>query len=308
MLPTNVLQMDYQDFGNLVWSHFELIENFQIDNHIKFHGVIAKLRNGTIPGSIVANQLNIPMGVINAPRQKNFNDYEVFIPNEVKEQIKQGNSINLLYVDSICGTGATLSQVNEFFNKNYNDQVTLYSYSTLVDQKAKTKPTICGLTHSSFFQPPWEWRANTPQAHLERLMNNDIKSSSENVYSFGFSSIECKSLFEQSIGQKLQGEWIEIFSVYHKKMKSSSGISNLEIPEEPISIELCKTKYAPLINKKAEFITTNGVTHFIENDCSQAIVLSEKCPVCIVIYFDGKRLTKIYGKQFAIKNLISLNF
>lgn len=308
MLPTTVLQMDYQDFGNLVWSHFDLIEKFQSDNHFRFHAVVAKVRNGTIPGSIVANHFNIPMGVISAPRQKDYTGYEVFLPSEILDNLEHYDTINILFVDSICGTGATLKEVHKFFEENYKDKINLYSYIPLVDERAKTKPTICGLVHSSFFQPPWEWRSFTPQAHLDRLMYHDIKSSNENFYSIGFSSLECKANFEQSIGYKIQGEWIEIFSIYHKKMKSASGISSLEIPEQPISLELCKTKYAPLISKKAEFILTNGITHFIENDCSQAIVLSEKCPVCNVLYFDGKDLIRIYGKHVSTESFISLKF
>jgi hypoxanthine phosphoribosyltransferase len=308
MLPTNVLQLDYQDFGNLVWNHFDLIEKFQSDNNIRFHGVIAKLRNGTIPGSIVANHFNLPMGVLNAPRQTDHNQYEVFLPLEIRELIKYFGTINILFVDSICGTGNTVQQATEFFNKNYKGQINVYSYTTLVDERAKTKPTICGLIHSSFFQPPWEWRSFTPQAHLDRLMHHDIKSSDENLYSVGFSSLECKSSFEQGIGSKIQGDWIDIFSIHHKKMKSTSGISSLEIPDAPITLELCRTKYSPLINKKAEFILINGITHFIENDCAQAIAISEKCPVCNVLYFDGKNLIRIYGKQVSIDKILSLKF
>lgn len=306
MLPTTVLQLDYQDFGSLVWNHFDLIEKFQNDNNLRFHGVVSKLRNGTIPGSIVANHFRLPMGVISAPRQVDHNNYEDFLPLEITELIKYFGTINLLFVDSICGTGHTLSEVNEFFHKKYNGKINIYSYSTLVDEKAKIKPNICGLVHSSFFQPPWEWKYFTPQTHLDRLMNNDIKSSDENFYSIGFSSMKCKSSFEQSVGLKIQGDWIDIFSIHHKKMKSASGISSLDIPDEPISMELCKTKYSPLINKKVEFILINGLTHFIENDCSQAIVISEKCPVCNVLYFDGKNLTRIYGKHFSSEKLLSL--
>lgn len=309
MLPIKVFQIDYQDFGNLVWNHFELIENYQTENHIKFHGVVAKLRNGTIPGAIIANHFFLPMGVLNAPRQTKYDNYELFLPNELTIKM-QNEKINLLYIDAICGTGETLKEIKNFFTNNYSNKINLYTYSTLVDNKAKTKPDICGLNHSNYFQPPWEWRSFTPQTHLDRLATNDIKSSEENYYALGFSSNSCKSIFEQSLGKKIIGEWIEIFDqeslINH--LLSSSKVSNIESSFENLTIELCKTKFLPLINEKTKFIQTNGLTHFIENDLAQAIVLAEKSPICQIILFDGKNLIKINSKTIKQENLISLKF
>ncbi len=307
MLPTKVLQMDYQGFGNLVWDHFDLIEKFQDENHIKFQGVVSKLRNGTIPGSIIANHLGIPMGVINAPRQKSYEFYELFLPKEIR---LLESPIELLYVDSICGTGETLSNINQYFQNKYNENIKLTSYATLVDIKSKIKPDICGLVHSNFFQPPWEWRAFTPETHLDRLMNNDIKSSQENYHAIGICSNQCKDSIDQYLGQKLIGHWIEIFDAdgLLRKTKSASGISSLDIPKNQLSLTLCKTKFLSFINEKIEFIQNNGLTHFIETDISQAILLSEKTPVCHILFFDGENLIKIYGREMSKKSFISLNF
>jgi hypoxanthine phosphoribosyltransferase len=307
MLPTKVFQIDYQGFGNLVWDHFDLIEKFQDENHIKFKGVVSKLRNGTIPGAIIANHLGIPMGVIDAPRKKNYESYELFLPKEIR---LLDSPIELLYVDSICGTGETLSNVNQYFQNKYNENIKLTSYATLVDIKSKTKPDICGLVHTKFFQPPWEWRAFTPETHLDRLMNNDIKSSQENYHAIGICSNQCKDGIEQYLGQKLIGHWIEIFDADSllRKTKSASGISSLDIPEKQISLTLCKTKFLSFINEKVEFIQNNGLTHFIETDFSQAILISEKAPICHVLFFDGEQLIKIYGREMSKKSFISLNF
>jgi len=306
MLPIKVLQMDYQDFGNFVWNHFDLIEKYQIDNSMKFNGIVSKLRNGTIPGSIIASYLDIPMGVLSAPRQTNYKDFELFLPKE----LRTSDTLNLLYVDSICGTGDTIFQVQKFFKEIYSENINLVTYSTLVDVNSKYKPDICGLTHERFFQPPWEWRSFTPQTHLDRLQNDDIKSSTEEFHSLGFSSHDCKSRFEQSLGKKIFGEWIEIFDVdsLDRKLQSASGISNLDIPKDSLTMELCKTKFAPLINAKVEFIQENGFTHFIESDCSQAIILSEKSTTTQILYFDGNDLTKIYGKNYDKSKIFNLKF
>jgi len=308
MLPVKVLQMDYQDFGNLVWDHFELIENFQLEKKIKFDGVIAKLRNGTIPGSIISNHFSIPMGVLNAPRKTNFENYELFLPLELRAK-SQNSELNLLYVDAICGTGETLSEVKRFFNTNYSN-INLHTYSTLVDTKANNKPDISGILHTSYFQPPWEWRSFTPQTHLDRLLSNNIKASDETSYALGFSSNDCKSVFEQSLGKKLHGEWIEIFDNegIERKILSTSGISSIDLPKDGLTIELCKTRFSPLIDEKVKFITSNGLTHFIEKDWAQSLIISEKTPTCHVLFFDGKNLIKIYGKTLDKKKIISLNF
>lgn len=310
MLPIKVLQLDYQDFASLVWTHLEDIENFEDTHQIKFDGVIGKLRNGVVPASIVATYMNLPMGVLNAPRQVTYEDYEAFLTSQLREKLKNSQSINLLYVDSICGTGNTIKQMKKYFEVHYGNSVNVYSYCTLVDVRATTKPDILGLVHTKFFQPPWEWRAFTPQTHLDRLEVNDIKASPEDQYYIGFSSDNCKNKFELELGQKLVGEWINIFNLVdvNRKIQASSGITSLEIPTNGLSIEDARTKFAPLIEEKTKFIESNGFTHFIEDDWSQAVLISRKCPVCHILYFDGKELHKIYAKKIEKEDLISLNF
>ncbi len=305
MLPTKVLQLDYQDFSNLVWDHFDLIEEYQEKNKLIFNGVVAKLRNGTIPGSIIANHFRLPMGVVSAPRNKELSDYEIFLPQEFYS-LKENP--HLLYVDSISGTGKTTQEIKEVFTKKYGDKFTLHTYSTLVDEKSNPKPNICGLIEDKFFQPPWEWRSFTAETHLDRLLHNDIKSSEESSYYVGISSDEGKDLLEQFLGKKIQNQWVDVFNGDLLKVNTTSGVSSLELPIKSISIELCKTILAPLIKAKAEFIQKNGITHFIETDISQAIVLSEMCPVSQIIFFDGYQLSKLKSKVFSKNSLLSLNF
>ena len=117
MLPTKVFQLDYQDFGNLVWNDMEKIKQFSETKQIKFDAVIAKLRNGVIPGSIVSSFLNIPMGVIEANRGVEFDKFKLFCPVDLQ------STGNILLVDSISGTGKTLHDLTLFLKtqlKNIN--------------------------------------------------------------------------------------------------------------------------------------------------------------------------------------------
>lgn len=306
MLPTKVFQLDYQDFANLVWSHLDVIEEYQLKNGIKFDCVLAKLRNGTVPGSIISTYLNLPLAVIEMPRNESPENFRVFWPSSILEKKEK---INVLYVDSICGTGQTVSLLKQHFvNQNKFNIVT---HATLVDVKAKVKPDIIGTLEERFIQPPWEWTSFTPQAHLDRLASNSIKASMEDKYCIGFSSKQCKDNFEEEFELNFLDSWTRVFEYStdsYARVKTTSGISTIEIPEDGFNMHDAKNMYKILISEKVEFIQRGGITHFIENDWVQAVLVSQNCPVCHVIFFDGEHLHKIYAKSYSAQKLANLTF
>ncbi len=296
MLPTNVFQIDYQDLGNLIWNDLSSILDYENKNLLKFDLVLAKLKNGTFPGSIVSNSLNIPMATIKVV----VDDIELFVSKENVE-IK-----NILLVDCIYKDNELDLIKEKLLNQIPNANIV--TYCPLVYSETIKKPDIYGLVSNHYFMPPWNWNTFTSQTHLERLLNNNNESFNKNTHTLGFCSKKSFNDIELLIGQQLKNEWIEIFDFSNKKINTTSNISSLENNLEHSSIEELKTKKKNFLEEKTNFIKTNGITHFIETDFNQALIISELCPTVHILYLKEKYLFKIYSKEFDKNKLINLNF
>lgn len=308
MLPQKVFQLDYQDFSELVWRDFSKIDSYQIEKNLQFDMVLAKLRNGTVPGSIVATYLNLPMGVIEAPRNIEIEKFRIFFPYEIEEKLKNKQSVNILFVDSICGTGKLLSQITQYIKQSpYHSLLNLTTYCTITDTQAKIKPDITGLLQDRYIQPPWEWRTFTPQTHLDRLEANDSKASEENKYALGFCSEQCQREIEALLEQPYEAQWIQVFNEAEQRVQSASGVSSMMIPQKPITLEEGKNKFRKFIQEKAEFIQANGLTHFIETDLIQAMLIAQLCPVSKIIYLNNELLFRIYANEIDKENIATLD-
>lgn len=301
MLPTKVFQLDYQDFSNLVWNHISKIEDYQKQNNLVFDIVISKLRNGVLTGSILANYFGIPLGVIEAPRGRAQEDFRLFWPLDLENSLK---TVNLLLVDSICGTGKTLNELVNFLKSNYKN-INVISYVTLVDEKAPKKPDICGELKKDYIQPPWEWISFTPQSHLQRLEAGNIKASLEQEIFVGFSSDKCKADIENTTGKLINNEWLKVFHNFANNesiAQAVSGISSIN-KDDPTSFISYKTKFKKIITEKVNFILSNGVSHFIENNIEEALLISQDCPVTHVFFFDGQTIHKIYSRRAKLSEI-----
>ena len=300
MLPTKVFQLDYQDFSNLVWNHIPKIESFSEDHQFSYDIVVSKLRNGVITGSILANYVGVPLGVIEAPRGAKIEDFRFFWP----EALQKKESVNVLLVDSICGTGQTLKELTSFL-KTIHPNIKLTTYVTLVDEKAKTKPDIIGEVKKEYIQPPWEWMSFTPQSHLQRLEAGDIKAAMEKEVFIGFSSIKCKENIENATGKFVDYEWIKVFNNFandESLAQTASGISSINL-QTPTSFVSYKTTFKKVIEEKVEFILSNGVSHYIEESMEESLLISQKCPVTHVFFFDGQNIHKIYSRQASFNDI-----
>lgn len=306
MLPTKVIQLDYQDFSTIVWDSIPKILEYQKDNNIHFSCVLGKLRNGSIPASIVANELKITMGVYYAPRIELGFENEVFFPNEFLSKLGDGKVVDVLFVDSISGTGKTIIEAKKIIYENYGDKIKLHTYSVLCDKRAVYLSDITGIISEKFFQPPWEWMSYTPSSHLDRLLTGSIKGSEEDSYALGYASQSCKDSFTMTLSRDFTAKWEVIFELLdtQRQLQSSSGVSTLTVPDN-LTFEEARGRFSLLLNEKENFIKSNGLTHYIENDCVQAILLSEKCPVTHIFYFDGQELNKIYARSINKENFIN---
>lgn len=308
MLPSKAYQLDYMDLEFLINSHIPLIEDFEEKKGIKFNLIIGKLRNGVLPASIIANHFNIPMLLISAPRLQEHDNYELLYPKEFESVIK--SAISVLFVDSICGTGETFQNISKYIQEKFPN-MKIFSYATLVDNKSKFKLSIEGFKSDLFFQPPWELRSFTPNAHLDRLEHNHIKSSNETSYYLGLSSEDCKEDIEFIFNHKITGQWVDVFDIldYQKQINSSSGISPLMVNDfKSLSLAELNGKASDYIRFQVNYILTSGFTHYVTNNINVALILSEKCPTTNILFFDGKSIHKIKSKEFNFKELIKLNF
>lgn len=306
MLPTKVTQYDYQDVANIVWNSLDEIKNYQASNQVEFIGVISKIRNGMIAGSIISNELGLSLGSYSRPRDYTNIEKEVFIPKEILEKYNEQENPYILLVDSIGGTGNTILEAKEFIKKQY-PKLNIVSYVAITSSKASKDIDICGLVIDSFIQPPWEWKSYTTQTHLDRLLNGDTKSSTEIDYSLGYSCQRCKDSFLLSLNADFTPKWEIVFDLLdiQRNLPSASGVGNIEVPDF-LTFEEARGKYKQLIEEKKKFIFTNGLTHYIEDDWVQAIILSSICPATHVLYFDNKELNKIYAKKIDVEKFVSL--
>ena len=307
MLPNKVMQLDYNKFNSFV-----LRDLYQIQKH-NFTYVVGKIRNGVFPASIIANKCNKELFFLSIPKNNkniefqdidslshvenkernndsNIGEPQLLIPNYLFNDIK-AEETTLLLVDSICGTGETLLTGKKYLESlGYN----VITYATLVDLNTKYKPDIYGLLDDKFFQPPWESRSFTPQSHLERLAES--KSNILDAYScIGFSSRLCQLNFFDTYNLKVDIPYMKVFS------ESDGNQSDFTYKE-------ANTVYKNFMEEKANYIKNNGITHFIESDWVQSIILSEKCPITEIIYFSGEDLHRQIGVRVDIKEIINLKF
>lgn len=294
MLPQHVFQLDYQDYSDIVHSHLDKIIEFEELNE-KFDLIIAKSRSGLFAASIISNYLNIPMGIIEINRTENEIDAiereDLFFPKVITKKLK--NNLTVLFIDSTCQTGKTLETVKDYFQINFKN-FKFYSYSTLVNKESNEKPNICGMEIKEFIQPPWEWLSFTPQTHLERLETGKTKTN-ENGFCVGICSEDCKEELTTFFSTKSEKTWLMTFSNPVEVM-SASGISSLSLPES-LSFEDAQNKYNNIIKEKTNFILLNGLTHFIETDLTQALLLSKSTPVCHIVFYNNEKFYKIYMKD-----------
>lgn len=294
MLPAKVFQINYQDYSFLVFKDIEKIKQWERSNK-SFDFILGKIRNGVFSSSIIANDLQIPMGVFEAPRHMEYKDYRVFLPYNISKDKKY----TVLVVDSLCGTGGTLKNIKKFLEENY-PLFEVITYCPITDISAHTKPDILSLEINEFIQPPWELRAFTPQAHLDRLENYDIKASPEKENCVGFSNFQIQNEIEDFLGYSFF--WNLNFEKEYEKINSTSGISVLNLDNTTLdSIEDLKTTYSNLLKFKENFIKENGITHFFESNLKQALLLSQMCSVTKIIYFEKDLCFKIQSFETDIK-------
>lgn len=295
MLPSKVFQINYQDYSFLVLKDMEKIKQWEKSNKI-FDFILGKTRNGVFSSSIIANELQIPMGIFEAPRHMDYKDYRVFLPHSINNE----KEYTVLVVDSLCGTGGTLKNIKKYLEENY-PLFKVITYCPITDINSHTKPDILSLEINEFIQPPWELRAFTPQAHLDRLENYDIKGSLEKENCVGFSDFKVQEQIESFLGYSFF--WNLNFAKEYEKINSTSGISVLSFEEENLnSIQELKTTYINLLKFKEQFIKENGITHFIESNLKQALLLSQMCSITKIIYFEDDTCFKIQAFETDISN------
>ncbi len=123
-------KMDWQEFGNIVDKLAADINNYCDVNNITFDAVAPILRNGAIPGTIIANKLEI---VTLLPVQVKY-DYSIKKPIQIFPFEKPldkdlGDTPKILVVESNTFTGQSAKLSTDIIKKAY-PQAELY-YATV---------------------------------------------------------------------------------------------------------------------------------------------------------------------------------
>lgn len=294
MLPSKVFQINYQDYSFLVLKDLEKIRLFENENG-SFDFILGKIRNGIFCASIIANELQIPMGIFEAPRHIDYLDYRLFLPHEINENKKY----KVLVVDSLCGTGETLKNIKKKIEQSY-PLLEVVTYCPITDINALTKPDILSLEINEFIQPPWELKSFTPQAHLDRLESYDIKASAEKENCIGFSDLNLQKNIEGFLGYSFF--WNLNFEDEYEKINLNGEFFDVDKEINHInSITQIKNHCADLLCFKEQFIKDNGITHFFESNLKQALLLSQMCCVTNILYFEDNICFKIQAFENDIK-------
>ncbi len=300
MLPLNAKQISYQDVGGTVWKHKQVIEKYAQDKVISFDIVISKLRNGIHTGSIVSTYLRLPFGVVEVNPADGTTS--ILWPTDVDRT----KPLNVLAVDTVSNSGTSLQDmVAGILKEQSNAQV--HTYATFVAAKSLYKPSIQGEVITDYIQTPWEWLSYTPASHLERLENNNDSIFSGNSYFIAVSSREALDKLEIIANKKISSNSIMVYQNYaaNKNVaRSNSGLSTLDVNSyRNKGIDVYYGALKRVIEDKVLFITKNGVTHFIEDNLEEAVVIAQRCPVTHVLYIEKDHLIRIYNYDYNIKNL-----
>lgn len=313
MLPPKAIQLNYQDFSQLVWKDLEKINIFLSKKNISLNLIISKLKNGTYVGNILSNYYNVPIYFL----EPNNNSYELLLSqsffNQIKEIRKDKQSelkINVLLVDSVSSSGNTFKKMKDYLNSNF-PEFNVFTYCPLICNTTTTNFPfdITGYIEPNFIQTPWEWTSFTPDSHLFYLMHNmnldnEDKPSS---YYYGFSSSDVYDEFVNYTKFELENSF-KIFesSINNKQIQSSSGVSNIVINN---NIDLSQlnyiqyyNKYKKIIDEKVNFILINGITHYIEENLIEALLISNLTPVTHVVHYANNSICKLNTQLFN-KNL-----
>ncbi len=292
MIPTKVFQLDYQDLGDLIQNHVSKIVEYEKSNNIKFEVIVSNYDNSTFVGSILSKYLNIPniSYVLN-------NEQIRFFP------IEPNKYNHILFVETLCVDHMFFEHKEKLNFILSNSKV--YSYAPLVSDKLHSDLDIKGLISNDYFMTPWLWNSYTPQSHLDRISNGDVKNFEKDTIHFGFSSENCFNSLENILEKHIPRDWVHVINI--EKIQSSSQIDTIEILSDKSFIEYHQ-KYNKYIEAKTNLIKENGITHFFEENSNQILLLSEACPTVHFYYISNGYVYKIKGNKINKKDILNLNF
>lgn len=277
--------LDYQDYANILTTDIDSIKKYLENNNLNLDIIIGKYKNGLIPATIIANNLNLEVAII-----KKTNDQFVFY----KEHIDMLNIKTVLLVDSIIQSGNSITEIKNYINHLY-PHITVITYAPIVNKQALKKPDLYGITTEIQSQLPWQLNYFTPQAQLDRLENNSDKTNIKNTICIGLDSDETYAEIKPILN-KDKNIWYMSFKDTTSNFNTTSGISTMSINKK-LDLKDAQSIYKKIINEKLDFINQHGLTHFIETNLEQAICIAEKSPICNIIYYNHGSFYKFFIRK-----------
>lgn len=347
MLPQKVMQIDYQQFSQIIDENMDQITSLHEKDPFIF--VIGKIRNGLFPASIIATKLNLEMLTIAVPRKKHTQNKLIHEEDtsldtilddstllDKSDLIKKGWLNKTKEQTSTPELFITNNQkervVNEkMLNCNYKPRVlmvdsicgtgeTLYKSKMFLEEYGFDVMTYSPLVDASAQYKPDisgiianeffqpPWEYNSfTPQSLLERVEDGVKGSTEERFCIGFASKVCKVAFLQNFELKAN-----LFP-FAKTLDLWDLALTIDYDDLPKNFSLIEADlvHKEFLEKKALFIKENGITHFIEDDWVQVIKLSVSCPVTEILYFNHFNKNGLYNiksRKVDIEKLLKLKF
>ncbi len=271
MLPTKVRQIDYVEIQSIIDKICD--EKFISMN---FDCVFTDSISGTFVASLISKKINIPM---------------IYSGNKNYEQLIDYNKIIL--VDLICYDD-NLNSIKKILSDTYSNKE-FFTLGVLIDDTNSSFDFI-GLKDNIYYLTPWNIGSYTPNAHLERLLENSKTSYKKQQSFIGISSKKCFETISLYQGKLLINSDYSIFDEDIYKKVSSSQINTSE-KDNTTTIQDYYLRNKPYFLDKIDFINNNGITHFYEDSIKDSIIIAYNCPITNVFFIEGNSVYSIKSKN-----------
>lgn len=125
-----------------------------IENGIKFDQIVALTRGGSLIGTILSHQLNLPIKYVKYSAESGKG--ETTDDNDILPEFGDVN-INLLIVDDICDTGYTFFEVIRFYERRGYQRLVTYSVFNRYENHPIHYPNYSiSIVDDTWICYPWE--------------------------------------------------------------------------------------------------------------------------------------------------------
>lgn len=282
----HIKNISYSDYENILNNDRENIISYENNNNIIFNYFISVSKEDHIMNSILSLELQRSSIFLNLIDDeiifKNLSD--IISHNNIKNNSPQ--KINILLLQSILDI-EIYNNILEFLqDKNIN----LYLYSSTTKNLTYNNMNIF---YGNFYQNdirfPWDKSQFTPINELEKLSGNiRVELNDNNKYFLGFSSSDLLQEVKIQIPHLKNFDSISFQDKeFHNEVIKKDNFYHMHLIEE---YELLNKV---ILHEKINFIEKSGLTHYIESNFQQALLLSQYVKITSILYYEDHTLYQV---------------